>query len=180
MNYTSEERAAHREHAEKLLRRAAGMPFLVARQLMKKFGIGKGRARRLVMKILDEWALASKPTETERNRAQAIRRVRDQIHHATYETKERQDGQLEEHLRREPNYSAIAKLEQILMRLEGTDQPLKVSHEHGLAEATQRSVAQLTAEEIVEMMDRRREEQRLVGLARARLPEAAVLPPRAS
>jgi hypothetical protein len=172
IHYTAEQNHVHRKHAEQMLRQASGTPAVVTKSLREKFGIGPGRAGRLVEKILNEWSQGSTPAAVTRNRSQAIQRLRDDLQDARFErVVDKEDGHVTLVRRKRPDYSSIVRLETALMRLEGTDQPIKVDHDHHVLQAVVHVMGDMTPSEVQESFRRRAEDSRLADEARRRLPE---------
>jgi hypothetical protein len=164
--YTLEERAAHRAAAEQLLATPLGTADNVVKTLRKELGIGPKRAKRVVEQVLDEWSAQQDPKRVSKNRARGAARIRRLIHGATYK---RVGSRWVE--RRSPDLNAIARLEHLLMRYEGTDQPVKVDVNLRTNEAVVGSVMRLTSAQVEAILAEGAELQRLADLARRRLPE---------
>jgi ribosomal protein L7/L12 len=176
--YTAEEKQQHRNTAALLLAQPQGAPVVVARELRARFGVGYTHAKHVVDSVLEEWSKGADPRECMRNRARAIARVRRMLNQACNKTKrvkirEKDGDQTVTKVveRPNPDHAAAARYETLLMRLEGTDQPIKVDFNVRMNEAVIESISQLTAEQVSELIEEQREVERLAGLARKRLPE---------
>lgn len=170
------EQRQQRDLAEALLSTAQGTEAYATKQLAKQLHLTFTRARRVVREVLDAWNQKREGTKAvEDARSQAIARVRSMLVHARGTPKvvddpltggRKQDGWLVE-----PDHRATAKYEEILMRLEGTDQPIKVDVNVRVSAALEGVIANLTPQQVERFVARRRELERLADLARARLPE---------
>jgi hypothetical protein len=170
--YTREERQEHRAAAEQLLAQTPGTPYAVGRALRRQFAIGPRHAARVVEEVMAEWVELASAKQKERNRAQAIARVKRDLHRARYELRtDKKTGAKTFVERDEPKLNAIARLEFLLMRLEGTDQPVQVDMNVRLSNALEGVLANLNAAQVERMVAHRREVERLADLARRRLPE---------
>lgn len=171
--YTREEHAEQLGYTRELLALPTGTRPYVAAQLRKKFSVGRKRSRRLVDLVLAEWSEGVDPRQSTANRAQAVARVRRQLLKATHKYVPSENDPTKKVLieRDLPDFRAVFQLESLLMRLEGTDQPIAVDVNVRMNDAAVAAIASLTVLQVAEIMARRAEVARLAGVARASLPE---------
>lgn len=174
--WTVPEQRQQRDLAEALLASAQGTEAYASRQLAKQLRVPFARAKRVVREVLDQLAARREGTKAvEDARSQAIARVRSMLAHARGTPKVIEDPRTGERKQAgwlvEPDHRAVAKYEEILMRLEGTDQPIKVDVNVRMSAALEGVISNLSPKQVERFVERRRELERLAGLARARLPE---------
>jgi hypothetical protein len=172
--YTLAEIAKHRASAEKLLGQSYA-PAAVIRLLRQQLGIGPKRARRCVEQVLTEWSRQVDPRQAEKNRALAAERVRDDLRNLRFKKVAIDETHFGWEKRADPNYTAIARMEFLLMRLEGTDQPVKIDVDVRMNEATIGSIAKLSPEQVRGILAEGERTERLAQLAVKRLPESVIL-----
>jgi hypothetical protein len=171
--YTCEETAEQLARTRTLLTLPTGTPTYVASKLRKEFGLGRKRAANLVERVLSEWSEGVDPRQSTKNRAQAAARIRCALLMATYKYVLDKDNPDRKVLveRDDPDLRAVFQLESLLMRLEGTDQPIAIDINVRMNDAAVAAIAALTVAQVSEIMARRAETARLAGIARASLPE---------
>lgn len=179
--YSREETQAQMDLVEALLAQAGGTEEWCAQQLRAQWDKRTGtrmtylRCRRLVRLVLDAWALRRQdPRAVDDARTQAIARCRKTLQDARGIPKVAADATGE--LRQvgwltKPNFAAVAQMEHLLMRLQGTDTPVKLDLNVRLSASLDGVIANLTPAQVERFRARHREMQRLADLARARLPE---------
>jgi hypothetical protein len=171
VQYTRVEKLQQTQFAEQLLRDNIGPPTQVERQLRERFHVGPKRARKVVNEVIARWNTVADPEEVQKRRAQAIARIRRDLHLARFRAVPGQDGAKVWVEKTDPPLQAIARLEQLLMLLEGTNQPIKVEHDMVMSGAAIGSIAKLTAQQVHEELARGEELERLATIARRQLPE---------
>jgi hypothetical protein len=176
--YTAAETQQHTELAANLLAQPLGSAEAVSRTLQRPVdkggaGIGKQHAQRVVRRVLDRWAQERQgSTAVEDARSAGIARVRHMLSIARgRRAPAKPDGSPGDWIER-PDHKACAAYEQILMRLQGTDAPVRVDLTVRVGAQLDGVIGNLTAAQVERFVAQRRELERLADLARRRLPEA--------
>jgi hypothetical protein len=153
--YTPTETREHEAFIENALQTAFAHG-LIVRGLKQKFGMGETRAKKLIHRVLDRWALDSEKNRSS-NKASAERRILTDVREA----------------RAEKKWSAVASLESLLADIQGTRDPVKIDVDVRVSETLVAMVADMSGERLRDLVEEAREQRALASVAKRHglLPE---------
>lgn len=171
-------RAETREHEEEI---AARLPHetvaVIVAHMRAKFGIGKSRVKRLIVRVRERWVREDEASGAlQVNRAEAIRRVKRMIKIASGRRApvDPKSPNAMPPWAEPPNHGAVARYEHILANLQGTYTPVKVDVDVRVSASIQHVVSNLTAEQVSAIVERQRSLRELEEREKLR---TLVLPP---
>lgn len=167
--YTPAEVAEHIAYVEQLVSTPGMNTNTAVRMTRAKFGFGHGRYLNLKRRIYTLWETEAAEDATA-NRALAIRRIMQMLNHARGVQKIVNNQSVWE---RAPNHQAVARYEDLLTRLQGTNVPIEVNLNHRIGSALVEVIGNLTADQVDAALERTREDRRLADEYRRMLPPAA-------
>ena len=144
------------------------------KQLMhQRFQIGRGRYQKLYRLLQERWKQRDSEQDRDAKRRAQIARLHKELAWASGKRDPRNPNVWLE----QPNFSAMAKFEAMLMELEGTREPIKIDIDMRMTTSVVNVMANLTPEQVAELVAEVDENERLANERREqlRLQEGATI-----
>ena len=159
-HWSREEIAAQRTAVEQMMLSTSNVRVMRA-EMLRRFGVRSHRTDVLRAWVYSQWKVEGEQAR-EINKARVVQRLETVIRETRGERRPASEGG---GYRIKPNWMANLRAEELLAKIEGTEAPLKVEETHRfdfvIGQAAAAVIANLTAEQLTERLQRARERKAL-------------------